>query len=128
MQRAAMTLCRACSVGYAMTNRSGAASVRRASITAYRNPEMSTGPFTAILLVNLGSSRCRLSEGFDLVHILVSEEQVARSHDLLCLPRIAGPDDGSCDTGMTQGPGDCDFAHKTVVAVRDLSHALDQRQ
>src|SRR6266478_5764010 len=128
MQGVAMTLCRDCSVRYAITKRSGSASVRRASITAYRNLAKSTNPFTAALLVHVCPSGRGLGEGFDLVDFLSGEAQLASAHDFLCLTGIAGPDNGAGHGGMVQRPGDCDLANKTVVAAGYLSHALDQRQ
>src|SRR5438309_707575 len=120
MQGAAMTLCRDCSVRYAITKRSGSASVRRAS--------KSTNPFTAALLVHVCPSGRGLGEGFDLVDFLSGEAQLASAHDFLCLTGIAGPDNGAGHGGMVQRPDDCDLANKTVVAAGYLSHALDQRQ
>src|SRR6266436_2470929 len=117
MQGAAMTLCRDCSVRYEITKRSGSASVRRASITAYRNLAKSTNPFTTALLLHLCPSGRGLGEGFDLVDFLIGEAQLASAHDFLCLTGIAGPNDGSRHGRMTQRPGDCDFADETVVAV-----------
>src|SRR6267143_5846214 len=115
MQGVAMTLCRDCSVRYAITKRSGSASVRRASITAYRNLAKSTNPFTTALLLHLCPSGRGLGEGFDLVDFLIAEAQFASAHDFLCLTGIAGPNDGSLLGRITERPVDRDFANDKAV-------------
>ena len=72
--------------------------------------------------------RSLFEEVFDLVYFLIGEAQIAGAHDSLCLPGIAGANDGAGHGGMVQRPGDCDFPDRTVVAVANLPQTLDQRQ